>query len=188
MAAAALGNLVSDIFGVGLGGVVESWAQRLGLPDPGLSRAQMQLPRTRFASHAGCAIGITIGCLIGMFPLLLLPDARRRHSKQRGQLAARIDNLLRAAAAAVGAEAATLLIFDTDSEDAPAGSGDSSDSGGADPASMGIAGRAAASSRPARLLPGSGGDERSPAVLCVPVLGRGGRVIAVLQAVGKRTS
>lgn len=74
MAAAALGNLVSDVFGVGLGGVIEDVAAKLGMPDPGLSRGQMLLPRVRRAAHLGCAVGVSIGCFIGMFPLLFMPD------------------------------------------------------------------------------------------------------------------
>lgn len=39
MAAAALGNTISDVAGVGLGGFIESMAQRLGLPPSKLSRS-----------------------------------------------------------------------------------------------------------------------------------------------------
>ena len=38
MAAAALGNTISDVAGVGLGGIIESVATRLGLPPISLSR------------------------------------------------------------------------------------------------------------------------------------------------------
>jgi Transmembrane protein 65 len=55
---------------------LQGWAAKLGLPDPGLSRGQMKLKSVRVASHIGCAIGVSIGCLIGMFPLLLLPDTK----------------------------------------------------------------------------------------------------------------
>lgn len=72
LAAAGLGNMLSDVMGVGLGGVIESFAARLGVEAPPLTRAQQQLTVSRFTVHAGSAIGISIGCLIGMFPLLLL--------------------------------------------------------------------------------------------------------------------
>lgn len=38
MAAAALGNTVSDMAGVGLGGIIESLATKMGLPPSNLSR------------------------------------------------------------------------------------------------------------------------------------------------------
>lgn len=38
MAAAALGNTISDVAGVGLGGFIESMATKLGLPQAKLSR------------------------------------------------------------------------------------------------------------------------------------------------------
>ena len=38
MAAAALGNTISDVAGVGLGGFIESMATKLGLPQVKLSR------------------------------------------------------------------------------------------------------------------------------------------------------
>lgn len=41
MAAAALGNTISDVAGVGLGGFIESMAQRLGLPPSKLSRSSV---------------------------------------------------------------------------------------------------------------------------------------------------
>jgi hypothetical protein len=47
-------------------------AQRLGLPNAGLSRPQEMLRVTKITSNIGCAIGVTIGCLLGMFPLLFL--------------------------------------------------------------------------------------------------------------------
>ena len=72
LAAAGLGNMMSDVMGVGLGGVIESFAARLGVEAPPLTRAQQQLRVSRFTVHAGSAIGISIGCIIGMFPLLLL--------------------------------------------------------------------------------------------------------------------
>nr|CAB3267112.1 transmembrane protein 65-like [Phallusia mammillata] len=72
MAAAALGNLVSDLFGIGLAGYVEMLCSKLGLPVPDLTPEQMDMTSSRVYSHLGKAVGITIGCIIGMFPLLFL--------------------------------------------------------------------------------------------------------------------
>nr|XP_020041493.1 transmembrane protein 65 [Castor canadensis] len=70
MAAAALGNLVSDLAGLGLAGYVEALASRLGLSIPDLTPKQVDMWQTRVSTHLGKAVGVTIGCILGMFPLL----------------------------------------------------------------------------------------------------------------------
>ncbi|XP_023583952.1 transmembrane protein 65 isoform X2 [Trichechus manatus latirostris] len=70
MAAAALGNLVSDLAGLGLAGYVEALASRLGLSIPDLTPKQVDMWQTRVSAHLGKAVGVTIGCILGMFPLL----------------------------------------------------------------------------------------------------------------------
>ncbi|KAK1794772.1 hypothetical protein P4O66_009976 [Electrophorus voltai] len=74
MAAAALGNLVSDLAGLGLAGYVEALACRLGMQIPDLSPKQADMWQTRVSSHTGKAIGVGIGCILGMFPLLFCKD------------------------------------------------------------------------------------------------------------------
>ncbi|XP_008562845.1 PREDICTED: transmembrane protein 65 [Galeopterus variegatus] len=70
MAAAALGNLVSDLAGLGLAGYVEALASRLGLSIPDLTPKQVDMWQTRVSAHLGKAVGVTIGCILGMFPLI----------------------------------------------------------------------------------------------------------------------
>ena len=69
MAAAGLGNAISDVFGVGSAWYVEHWCNHLGIRVPDFSRAQLAHPRTRLVSNAAKAGGVAVGCLIGMFPL-----------------------------------------------------------------------------------------------------------------------
>nr|XP_020464100.1 transmembrane protein 65-like [Monopterus albus] len=64
MAAAALGNLVSDLAGLGLAGYVEALASRLGMQIPDLSPKQADMWQTRVSSHTGKAIGVGIGCIL----------------------------------------------------------------------------------------------------------------------------
>ncbi|XP_054160210.1 transmembrane protein 65-like [Oppia nitens] len=73
MAAAGLGNALSDIAGIGSAYYVEQLATRIGVKSPDLSLAQLQMTRTRWSIQLGRAFGITLGCIIGMFPLLFLP-------------------------------------------------------------------------------------------------------------------
>ncbi|XP_005744684.1 transmembrane protein 65-like [Pundamilia nyererei] len=82
MAAAALGNLVSDLAGLGLAGYVEALASRLGMQIPDLSPKQADMWQTRVSSHTGKAIGVGIGCILGMFPLLFFKD---EDEKKEGQ-------------------------------------------------------------------------------------------------------
>jgi len=72
MAAAALGNTISDLMGVGSAWYVESCADKLGARPPDLSAAQLELPRSRVCANLGRAVGIVIGCVLGMFPLIFI--------------------------------------------------------------------------------------------------------------------
>ncbi|XP_044003413.1 transmembrane protein 65 isoform X3 [Aphidius gifuensis] len=72
MAAAALGNTISDILGIGSAYYVELMAQKIGFKPPKLTPIQLDLPRSRRAANLGRVIGVTIGCILGMTPLLWL--------------------------------------------------------------------------------------------------------------------
>ncbi|XP_017774872.1 PREDICTED: transmembrane protein 65 isoform X2 [Nicrophorus vespilloides] len=70
MAAAALGNTFSDVLGIGTAFYVERLANRIGFNPPKLSPMQMDMPRSRNFANLGRVLGVTVGCLLGMFPLL----------------------------------------------------------------------------------------------------------------------
>ncbi|RHZ28228.1 hypothetical protein DYB37_007390 [Aphanomyces astaci] len=72
VAAVGLGNCVADVAGLSLGGVIESFARKLGIQDPQLSSTQARMPHVRAVSYFSQAIGISFGCLVGMFPLLFM--------------------------------------------------------------------------------------------------------------------
>ena len=77
LAAAGLGNLVSDVAGLGFSGTIEATASRIGLPSPALSIKQLEMPVCRSTMMVASIIGISIGCLLGMVPLLFM-DTRRK--------------------------------------------------------------------------------------------------------------
>lgn len=83
MAAAGLGNALSDIAGIGSAYYVEQLATRIGVSSPELTINQLQMARTRWAIQLGRAFGITLGCIIGMFPLLLLPTKDKEKDKDK---------------------------------------------------------------------------------------------------------
>ncbi|KAL1502938.1 hypothetical protein AB1Y20_011009 [Prymnesium parvum] len=77
LAAAGLGNLISDVCGISLGESIEHGCARLGLRAPPLSEAQNALRVTRMTKVSANAVGISIGCLIGMLPLLFMRDRKQ---------------------------------------------------------------------------------------------------------------
>eukprot|EP00210_Caulerpa_lentillifera_P007992 g7631.t1 len=71
MAAAALGNTISDVAGVVLQNSVEEGTKEFRiLRPPSLSRFQLQTFPVRMAKMLGAIFGVTLGCLLGMTPLL----------------------------------------------------------------------------------------------------------------------
>ena len=91
MCAAAIGNIISDVCGVGLGTVIEdallSWSKKIEIitkgrvklpPMPKLSYEQRNLRSVRLSGQMGCAVGVTVGCVIGMFPLLFFSSDKEK--------------------------------------------------------------------------------------------------------------
>lgn len=72
LAAAAWGNLFSDVFGLALAGYIEGFAVRFGMKTPDITPKQADMFITRFAAAIGRTVGIIIGCILGMLPLLFL--------------------------------------------------------------------------------------------------------------------
>jgi len=59
-------------------GAIEAASQKFGLPNANLTLAQTKLPKVKAISNFGANIGITIGCLLGMLPLLYLDQHERK--------------------------------------------------------------------------------------------------------------
>mmetsp|Transcript_8226 Transcript_8226/g.13022 ORF Transcript_8226/g.13022 Transcript_8226/m.13022 type:complete len:131 (+) Transcript_8226:100-492(+) len=51
-------------------------------PMPKLTYKQRKLRSVRWSGQMGCAVGLTIGCVIGMFPLLFFPSEDRSKEKE----------------------------------------------------------------------------------------------------------
>jgi hypothetical protein len=85
MAAAGLGNLLSDIAGIGFSSKIESLTETfLKIRPPELSRAAAASFNARFVKMLGAVVGISVGCLLGMFPLLFF-DADHDHNLRGGE-------------------------------------------------------------------------------------------------------
>merc|ERR1719401_899429 len=73
---------MSDAIGLGLGDVIERGAEKLGLSNGRLTRAQENLPIAKVTSLTGKFVGISVGCLIGMFPLLFLKPKKTEFANE----------------------------------------------------------------------------------------------------------
>jgi len=81
MAAAAFGNTISDMMGIGSAWYVESWADRLGAHPPDLTPEQLEMPGSRICANLGRCLGVAFGCLLGMFPLLFIDTSEKEEDK-----------------------------------------------------------------------------------------------------------
>ncbi|CAM9499185.1 unnamed protein product [Discosporangium mesarthrocarpum] len=188
MAAAALGNTISDVAGVGLGGFIQDLASKLGLPDPNLSRAQMQLRKTRLAGHVGCALGVTVGCLIGMFPLLFMPSSDSLDTiKRKEKIVNLIDAVMKEATSFLSASSVTLFILDSvegtlwaRGQEHPTGEAKDLKVYVADGSPVAVAAR---NGTTVNIERGQGG---SAPMLIMPVFGADGHVAGVVQVLDKR--
>uniref|UniRef100_A0A1I8EC06 Transmembrane protein 65 n=1 Tax=Wuchereria bancrofti TaxID=6293 RepID=A0A1I8EC06_WUCBA len=84
MTAAALGNTVSDVAGIGLAHYVELIVSKCGIKHPVLTSEQLESSFVRVVTNLGRGIGLIAGCLIGMFPLLFF-DSTNSNSKTKVQ-------------------------------------------------------------------------------------------------------
>ena len=96
MCAAAIGNIISDIAGVAFGTVIEDTIVRFSKrvekisggklkipPLPKLTHEQRNLRSVRLSNQLGCALGLTVGCIIGMFPLLFFEEEKKIIEQKR---------------------------------------------------------------------------------------------------------
>ncbi|CAG0898229.1 unnamed protein product [Cyprideis torosa] len=83
--AAGLGNIVSGVAGIGSAHYVEAFAMKLGVHPPRLTRLQMDMSSVRVSVNIGRAIGVMIGCIIGMFPLLFINEKSRESKSNEKQ-------------------------------------------------------------------------------------------------------
>lgn len=72
MAAAAIGNTLSDIAGIGIASCSDNLITKIGFTQPELTPIQMNMRITKFFLKSGRIVGVTVGCIIGMSPLLFL--------------------------------------------------------------------------------------------------------------------
>lgn len=110
MCAAAIGNIISDVAGIALGTVIEDITTQLKLPVATLTHAQRQLRSVRLANQFGNAIGITIGCIIGMFPLLWIDSKAIERRKRMEEVEALFRDVVYEAKSLIGADSTCMFL------------------------------------------------------------------------------
>lgn len=94
-----------------LGTVIEDFcANYLKLPTPNLTTAQRQLRSVRFASQLGCGLGIVVGCIIGMFPLLFIDSKKIQTMKRDAAIDSIFQDVMSEAKKLIGAQSTSLFI------------------------------------------------------------------------------
>eukprot|EP00927_Polykrikos_kofoidii_P054967 TRINITY_DN49294_c0_g1_i1.p1 TRINITY_DN49294_c0_g1~~TRINITY_DN49294_c0_g1_i1.p1 ORF type:complete len:377 (+),score=79.55 TRINITY_DN49294_c0_g1_i1:55-1131(+) len=81
LAAAACGQVCSDMAGVGFGGFIEAAAAKLGLPEAHLTDEQRATPVVRRIGVLGGMIGVAAGCTLGFVNLLFIDTDATREKK-----------------------------------------------------------------------------------------------------------
>lgn len=83
MAAAAIGNTISDVIGLWTTGVIETMAAAMGVPASGLTPEQRSDIRIRILRNTSMVCGIVVGCVLGMAPLVYPSEYRLWPSREQ---------------------------------------------------------------------------------------------------------
>lgn len=74
LASAGLGNIVADVVGVSVTQQIKERSRRVSWAQPPrLSTLQQAMRSVKVAKMGGAALGVSIGCLLGMVPLAFMP-------------------------------------------------------------------------------------------------------------------
>lgn len=82
MAAAGLGNTLSDCVGMYTGDWIESMAKKAGVKEPKLTEEQAESTAARRTKSFSSIFGLAFGCILGMFPLAFHVDRKPMYFKE----------------------------------------------------------------------------------------------------------
>lgn len=116
LTAAASGQIISDFSGVCFGGVIESVASKLGLPKSGLSAEQLSSRNVKIVSVSGAALGVVLGCCIGMTSLLFMDLEKADRLKKQAEMQSLFKTVVEHGKTVVNAEHSTLWLVEPDKE------------------------------------------------------------------------
>ncbi|KNC71657.1 hypothetical protein SARC_15801, partial [Sphaeroforma arctica JP610] len=110
--AAGLGQCVSDVSGVAFGGVVDYLCGKLNLPKANLTPNQRRLTNVRYAGVFGSAVGVLMGCLLGMSCLLFLDTDKAEKMKKAKELRLIFISVMSEGHKLLACERSTLFLYD----------------------------------------------------------------------------
>jgi len=99
------------------GGTIEALALKLGLPLPGLTDAQLRLGLVKRVSTSGSALGVIIGCLLGMTNLFLVDLEATERAKKAEELRTITKTIMDDGRTVLSCERATLWIVDEEAKE-----------------------------------------------------------------------
>eukprot|EP00299_Pterocystis_sp_00344_P017813 c8924_g1_i1.p1 GENE.c8924_g1_i1~~c8924_g1_i1.p1 ORF type:complete len:426 (-),score=70.89 c8924_g1_i1:65-1246(-) len=110
--AAAMGQLCSDFSGVCFGGGIEALATRIGLPHSRLTCEQLKLKKIRRLGVMSAAVGVVIGCSLGMTTLLFIDADKPERMKRQKAMKTTFGETLHQTQVALEADRAVLWLYD----------------------------------------------------------------------------
>eukprot|EP00916_Digyalum_oweni_P014797 GHVL01024226.1.p1 GENE.GHVL01024226.1~~GHVL01024226.1.p1 ORF type:complete len:369 (+),score=57.66 GHVL01024226.1:13-1119(+) len=198
MAAAAWGNLFSDTLGIFTGGWVEVLALRFGVRPPKLLPEQVAMSISRTFTSAGSCFGVTIGCILGMFPLLLIDTKEAERRKNEAEKLELFVSILDELATVLEAEKSALFLIDQTTNEMYTKVAE----GFEDirrPVGLGISGKVCATGQIMNLkdaykspyfageFPSKNGEGfRTKAVLCAPIFGENAKLLGVVEVLNRK--
>lgn len=113
LAAAASGQLASDFSGVMFGGTVEAILTKyFGLRIPTISPEQLEMKKVRIIKTLFAALGVALGCALGMSQMLFMDLKKNERLKREKDLAEMFSEVTARAAATFAATALDLYFYD----------------------------------------------------------------------------
>lgn len=112
LAAAACGQVFSDMSGTIFGGTVEAAATRFGLPVAELTVAQRLLPIAKICTTAGATLGVAFGCAVAMLQLLVMDLGKAERQRRENELATIFQTVLHEGRSLLRAQRSTLYMVD----------------------------------------------------------------------------
>jgi len=85
LSAAAVGGLISNVCGILFGGTLESAAKAAGLPSSNLTAAQRALPYVKINRLFSQALGVLLGCTLGLVNLFFIDHEKSSSLKLQQQ-------------------------------------------------------------------------------------------------------
>lgn len=115
MFAAAIGNLISDMVGIKSGTFIENGLVSLGLgPSKALTIDQEHGNEARTIRGRGSLVGIILGCLAGMLPLLFLNTEEVAKKKEENRLTELFQDVCAAVVEITNSDRGALFLVDGD--------------------------------------------------------------------------